>query len=345
MLGLGRASEYAGWWSGGAIVINIPVATSVNQAAYQTPTFSWQTQPGPQNSNQSSPDYFYPSGNYGNVDLTGYTSLTGFNDRRSTMMYSIYLNWPPGSPDDFYGQTTFNWNTSSVAAYHYNAWDIASGQVSVNYGGQVGSGNYNDNVKLDGAYTLYTDKWITVIISSAETSSVFTNWTGTGSGNTYYRIAFYDTELGTLIKKKDTLTTNGPFPSISSMGNTVPVTGNTTVSSTSWSLTSSDDTINYNASNYWISAGTMWDPETAKATDTTWLTTRPNETIGTGKAWVNVPYASLTTNGTGQGIKQSSTDLYTQANSVVMSGTSTNSWANAVVSQSQNTTNIPKDKT
>lgn len=348
MLGLGRASEYAGWWSGGAINISIPVATTVSQAAYQTPSFSWLTINSPQNANQYSLDGYYPSGNYGTVDLTGYTALSGFNDRRATMMYSIYLDWPPGSPDDYYGQQTWNWQVSSSdLAYFYNAWNIASGSVRLNYGGIAGAGNYNASVTLPGAYTDYTSKWITVVMSSAETSSVFANWNGTGSGNTYYRIAFYDTAAGTLIKKQDTIATNGPFPSISSMGNTVPVASSASTAQTNWNIIKGGTAgVDFSTANWWGSAGTMWDPETAKATDTTWLTTRPNSTIGTGRAWVNVPYASLTNNNNilYQGIKQSGTDLYTQANSVVMVGSTTStSWNAVTVAQSQNTTNIPKD--
>ena len=349
MLGMARASQYAGWWSGGAIKIDIPVATTVSQAAYQTPSFSWLTVGSPIQAAQYSLNGYYPSGNYGTVDLTGYTALSGFNDRRFTWVQSIYLNWTTGLADNYYGQQTLAWNTSSAQASLYVALNISGGSLSIGYGASLPSGaSYNDQITLSGSYSTYANKWLTLVFSSAETSSVFANWAPVSPASQPYRFAVYDTAKGTLISKRDNNGTNTNYPSISGMGTSVPVTDNATVASTNWNLISGgpDPTVNYNIANFWYSAGTMFDPVTASATDTTWFTTRPNETIGTGKAWVNVPYASLTNNNNIllQGIKQSGTDLYTQANSVVMAGSTTStSWDAAAVAQSQNTTNIPKD--
>ena len=43
MLGLGRASEYAGWWNGGIKSINFTGSSAMVPLVEQSPEYSWLT--------------------------------------------------------------------------------------------------------------------------------------------------------------------------------------------------------------------------------------------------------------------------------------------------------------
>ena len=82
----GRAAEYAGWWSGGIniSITNIPVVTDT---VYRTPTYSLlQGDAAPQSG------IIIPS--TGNINLTGYSSISGFNNIKSITVWTVYLDWP-----------------------------------------------------------------------------------------------------------------------------------------------------------------------------------------------------------------------------------------------------------
>jgi hypothetical protein len=337
MLGLGRASQYAGWWSSGAINISIPVTTTVSQAAYQTPSFSWQTQDVSLDSNQQS----FNGNATARIDLTGYPALTGFNNTRFTQMLSIYINWPGGLSDGTQAGLGSGVNDSTNSQGAGTNINILSGQLSFEWynfpGGQT--------TTLTGPYTDWTNKWLTLVFSGAETDSVYTNWSPTGTGTGYYRFAVYDTQEGTLIKKSDYRTTPSNLPDLTTLPTSLPVDFGPDTTNYSFG-TLSPNTSSINTANYWYCYGTMWDPVTASATDTTWLTTRPNNTIGTGVAWVNLSYTDVVNySGSDYGIKRTNDDLYSQAQDAEMVGGAGYFWTAATVTQSQNTTNIPKDKT
>ena len=336
MLGLARASEYAGWWSGGAIVIDIDVATAVSQAAYQTPSFSWQTQATTLQSDQLS----YNGNATARIDLTGYSSLTDYNRYRFTNMSSIYLNWPSGLSDGYYGTQSIGVFDAGSVNNFAPTWtvNIVSGQLQFGWYA-FGGGT---TTTLPGAYTDWTSKWLTIVFSCAETDSVYTNWNPTNTGSGYYRVAVYDTQAATLINKTDYRTSLPNAPDYSTMATSLPVTTNTATDGTNWTIAANSET--FNTANFWYCFGTMWDPLSVISTDTTWLTTRPNQTIGTGVAWANISYTDLVNySGLYYGIKRTNSDRYSQAQDAEMVGGTGYFWTAATVTQSQNTTNIPKD--
>lgn len=345
MLGLGRASQYAGWWSGGAINISIPVATTVSQAAYQTPVFSWKTGSG--FSPQTTGGWNQPGEVGSAVDVSGYDSLTGFNNLRCTFAITFQLPWSSGLADGFYGQAIITLGVPSSSSYQFAIQGRLnnSGKLSFPAGSTNGSGGPGQNGSdLPGVYTDYTNTWLTVIYCQAETSAAYTNWSGTGSGDVFCRTAVYNTETGALIKKTDEQQSSGTFPNITSLitGSSGSITLDSTTSYfLNFTSQADDDTPRVLAQN-WLSLGTMWDPETAKATDTTWLTTRPNNTIGTGKAWLNWQWTEYD--------NPSAFNIYLEDTSGdLVTGTTYNARLVASASNSTpfnnsySTTNIPKD--
>jgi len=345
MLGLGRASQYAGWWNqGGAININIPVATSVSQAAYQTPAFSWLT-------GGTYPNY----GNWtvpysGSVNVSGYNSLTGYNTLRCTLAWTMQLPWPSGlSTNTYYGGPIYTMNNNG-AVYEFGP------QVQINSAGNLvfSAGSLNGSGGpalfppngLPGPYTNWTSTWFTVVYCQAETSAVYTNWTGTGSGNTYCRLAVYNAQTGALLLKSDQQQSSGSWTNITdyivNSGGSIDL-NNTGSYTMNWRPNAGGNTtINTYAQN-WISLGTMWDPLTAAASgDTTWLTTRPNNTIGTGKAWVNHQWTNY------ENVSNSNWYLTDTAGDLV-TGTTNNRQAtivpagNTTVFNNAYSTSIPKD--
>ena len=88
MLGINRGSQYASWWNqGGPLVVNIDAPGAVSQSIYQQPAFSMQygntTVGSPTSSELNSS---------GNIDLTGYSSLTNANNNRWVMSTTFQLN-------------------------------------------------------------------------------------------------------------------------------------------------------------------------------------------------------------------------------------------------------------
>jgi hypothetical protein len=292
MLGLGRASEYAGWWNtGGAINISIPVATSVSQAAYQTPAFSWLT-------GGTYPNYGgWQDPTTGSVNVSGYNSLTGYNSLRCTVAWTCQLPWPSGlATNTYYGGAIYRIGYPGVnSPYEFSleTYINSAGRLTFTAGSTNGSGGpgIGPQTYLPGQYTDYASTWLTAIYSQAETSAAYTNWSGTGSGTVYCRLAVYNTQTGALYFKVDSQQPAGNWPDITSIitgsGGSVTIDQSSTYALGFRTNSGGQTTINTYAQN-WISLGTMWDPVTAKAAgDTTWLTTRPNNTIGTGKAWIN----------------------------------------------------------
>ena len=348
MLGLGRASQYAGWWNtGGPIKIDIPVATTVSQAAYQTPVFTWRI-PTPEPGNQGP---IWRPAYTGYVNVSGYDSLTNYNYKRCTMVHTFQMPWTSGLSAGYYNAPRYGININGTGYDVGLQLQIGSaGNLIVNYGNFFGEGGPSATpVTLPGAYTNYTAAWLTVVFSQAETSSAFTDWTGTGSSTSYNRLAVYNTQTGALIGKKDTATPIGTWPDITTLitassGQVLLNTGGGSGNySLGWDSTNTDDTYPFTHAQDWISLGTMWDPLTVKSTDSTWLTTRPNNTIGTGVAWVNQQWTTYENpNSSTWYLTDTAGDLVTGAtnnrqNSFVAAGNST------IFSNNYSTTNIPKD--
>jgi hypothetical protein len=345
MLGLGRASQYAGWWNqGGDIKINIPVATSISQAAYQTPSFSWLT--GgiyPNYGNWTDP-------NEGSINVLGYNSLTGYNSLRCTMSITFQLPWPSGlATNTYYGGPIYRIGYPggpyefTIASYidGSNRLTFTAGSTNGSGGPGIGQITY-----LPGTYTDYASTWFTVVYSQAETSSAYTNWSGTGSGTVYCRLAVYNAQTGALFFKVDLQQAAGNWPDITNIitgsGGSVALDQVSTYALGFRNNSGGQEVITTYAQN-WISLGTMWDPLTVKAAgDTTWLTTRPNNTIGTGKAWVNHQWTNY------ENVSNSNWYLTDTAGDLVTGSTNNRqarivNTGNTTVFNNSYSTSIPKD--
>jgi len=283
MLGMGRASQYAGWWAtGGPISVDMPVQTELGTVVYQEPAYSFLQ------NNTSRNWQINPSGSY---NLTGYSSLSGFNNRRYTVVNTVYLPWPSGLSDNYYGSAlamSLKQTGQSNRSFD-GGFNISSGALVITYG-------YSNSVPLltlPGAYTNYTNRWLTIVNCGAETSSVYTNWsTVSTAGDNYIRLAVYDTETGELLGKTDVRDTAGRM-NISAYSTSVSADPSNADSISVNGFGGGDQ--QYRQSNFWFSLGTMFDPETETADS--WRTTRIPETIGTAKAWISQSFTTYATDG------------------------------------------------
>jgi hypothetical protein len=267
----------------------------VSQALYQTPSYSFLFNASDRNWDVSAGDY----------DLTGYSSISGFNNRRFTALMNIYLPWPSGLSDGFYGTffATEFYQTGQPLRNFSLALQLDSGSLRVN----SGYDNDNPQLLLSGPYTDYTNRWLTVVSCGAETSSVYTNWTGTGSGSNYLRLCVFDTETATLLGRTDAID-SADRANIAAYGNSVS------------SVSGDPDAVRVNGfsgggeqirqAGFWYSFGTMFDPLTE--TSDVWLTTRPGATVGNATAWLNSTATTYYENtGTNAYYMDEDTDIFT----------------------------------
>jgi len=304
MLGLGRAGEYAGWWNTGIKSIKFTGSSAMVPLTEQSPEYSWLT-------NDS--DQTWSCVTDGSYNLTGLTGFSGFNNLRSTYFVSYYFSstyWPTGltSIPQFnawaqavdVGGTSANYNSA------YNLY--ANGPVySLRWGVGI-AGNFNTGITLPGSYTVWRDMWITFSASSAETSSVYTNWTGgtQGTNNCAIRVCAFNTKTGAVITTSDSWQTV-TAPALSSLPSTIGTTGTNSLSNSG----TGESVYQTYTSNWWNTFGQMFDP--LSITDTSWLTPSPNATIGGAKAWTNAQYTNtITTLGLLHYGQASGQDLYSQ---------------------------------
>ena len=342
MLGVALNAQRAGWGEQ-PFLVNITTDSVVSQALYQTPSFSWLN-------NEDYP----PSVNnfnrweYGTIDTAGYADLAGYNNNRWTFAITFRLNMPSGLTTN-QGVKIDTKFTGSDGGFTSN-WAWVHGynspvrlQINAPFSGGI-------EMPATG-YDAYHDQWLTVVSTSSDTSASYTNWTGTGFGDYYQRTAVYDTETGALISKYDTRDDrNMGIPTnlatwMSSAGNVINTErGNGTSYSIS-GLTDTQANCDIRITNYWVSIGTMFDPLTE--TDTSWLTTRPSETIGNAQAWFNGVFTeagNTASYATAWGVP-SDADRFTPATAdrqIQLLGSGTGN--STVYNDKYSTTIIPKDQ-
>jgi hypothetical protein len=325
MLGLGRASQYAGWWGGGPLVVSITADAELASAVYQTPAYSFL---------YNASDRAWSINNSGTYDLTGYSSLSGFNNLRYTTVQTVYLPWPSGLSDGYYGSPiNVSLKQSGQTDLSLNGvLDIVSGSLKISYG----YANNQPSVTLPGAYTNYTNRWLTFVNCGAETSSVYTNYAPTGTGTNYLRLAVYDTETGELLGKTDRQDSSSRR-SISAYGTSVSAQSGATNCVAINGFSGGGEQIRQ--SNLWYSFGTMFDPETE--TSGSWRTTRIPETVGTGSAWLSQSFTTYAIDSTPDDYyADSATGIYSVASDFNLKFADSTS----AFTTGYSTTIIPKDR-
>lgn len=316
MLGTARASQYAKWWSSGELTNVAFSSTSVlGTEIYQSPTYSWLLNNSNRNT-QGVPE--------GTIDLTGLTGFTGFNNLRSARVVQFYLpssEWNTATSQSVVvvtQQDPYNGATSTQYPFQVQiSLDTVGGTQQIGFGSIFMSFNGSLFVYLPGTHTQYTDKWLTVVSTSAETSSVYTSWapfSPQGSNDQACRLAVFDTATGALIVKRDewrnSTTASPAWPTLSTITNPLPMqTGsNWYLNWQAYSQTGYETRI----AGSWMSLGTMFDP--LSETNTSWRTAMPTETIGTAQSWMNVQFSRYQdTSGSNFYGNTSGQDLYSES--------------------------------
>jgi len=311
MLGLGRASEYAGWWNQ-KLKVAFASTSVLATTVYQTPTYSWLG-----NSSTGSIDGV-PTGS---IDLTGLSGFTGYNNLRSSRVIHMYFPssvWTSAAAGSivFVPEADLV-NAGTTYPYQFQVSLNTNGAIkNINISAIFLSFNGSNGVALPGTHTQYLDTWITVVASTAETSTAFTNWTGPSQGtNTQAtRVAAYNTATGALIVKNDdwrnTTTSSPTWPTLTSITNPLPLeTGVAWYMNYALTTNTGYDT---RIAGDWICFGTMFDP--VSETSTAWRTALPPALIGNAKSWMNVQFSRSSNVGGVYFYGTSSTqDLYSEA--------------------------------
>ena len=321
MLGTARASQYAAFWNTGLDSVDFSSTSTLNTTSYQTPQYAFLT------ANEDGSLYQRFVGE-NTLDLTGLTGFTGFNNLRSARIAHVYLpssTW--GSLSDSVSIASNYVQLVDPAGSEYNFTStIGIGTTSSVRRLQIqachGSGSEQNALSLTGAYTQYLDRWLTLIVVAAETSTVYTSWTGgvPGTKTQATRACVFDQLTGDLLGKEDfwrpTTTTSPVYPTLSGIGNTVYFDANTFDSATIYRLESriySAISSDYQVGGMWFGLGTMFDP--LSETNTSWRTAKPAGTIGNARAWVNWTTTSTEDVGFDRFAKTVTGDLVTAPNS------------------------------
>ena len=323
MLGVALTAQRAGW-AIGPPKVTINVNTTVSQTVYQTPSFSFAQ--GVVSGNR-----FFVSSDDSSYDITGYTSQAGFNNARYTSLSTFYLPWDTGMTTGTYA-TPFSVALKQAG----NSQSQIQATVGVSSGNVVVTSGYNTTQTFTlGNIATYANRWMTVVTSGAETSSVFSGWSGS-TGTNYNRVAVYDTQTGQNLGLLD-YADSATRMDIASYGNTVSanILATTSVAMTGYGSATRDMRL----AGQWHSLGTMFDPETE--TDREWLTLRIPQIVGTGNAWYN-PAWSNTYQGGNNYYLNNHLDLLVTAGPENKAGVLTTG-GTATFTAFQSTTNIPKD--
>jgi hypothetical protein len=194
-----------------------------------------------------------------------------------------------------------------------------------------------------GPYADYNNRWLTIIYSSAETSSVYSNYTGTGTGTYYTRACLYDTETQELLDTADGVftPTNGFVPFLSAPNSMPCNTSGTNGISVTGSYYNGTTSAPIRIANMWGSFGTMFDPESPPSTSI--FTARPDNTIGGAKAWYNMCFTDYLDAGSNTyWVQATNQDLFSVSGNAAYQLTSSS--GNAQLTSGYSTTIIPKDR-
>jgi hypothetical protein len=292
MLGLGRASEYAGWWNQGLKSLAFTSTSTLTPTIRRVGGFSWAARDS--NSGTFGTNGLgYGSIAAGSINLSGLTGYTGYNTYRSTNVVSFY---PNSSTWTGYGNAIY----LNVGQQFTNASGGSTNitlQVNINGTTMTIQGYSGQTLTLPNTVSTYYDQWMTMVQSTAETSTVFTSWAGgTGSGIAT-RIAAYNTLTGALIAKSDAWQPSNIWLGnwATDYGTTLTVGqgvgGNNNYYNQTGGAGSDSDTNNplTPVGGYFYAWGTMFDP--LSSTDTSWRTAAPNSQIGEAIPFIQSQYA------------------------------------------------------
>jgi len=348
-LGIANTANLAGWGTPGALSVAMASISTQTNTRQDSPQFSWWANgTGRAISNGSLG---------GQIDLTGYTSLGSFNNSRWSGFFNIYLpssTYVPGLGGAFAGtplgigmsQGSTD-HTTNITMRLSSDLGAAYDPVRFSFGG-TNIPAASISVETPGAYTNYTDQWLTVCFCIAESSSFFPGWSGTTTGTRFARMLIVNSLTYALIRQRDVSFTPTAWPTLSSLPNPLPVA----TSGTNYVNFVNNWSTGYDAriSNAWQSWGTAFLPlydYTEPFTDTTWITTSPDAIMGTslnqqGYAWTNFLFHDYIDATNNTYVRSSGQDLYSQASNYAIQLTNNTSGDFAT---GYSTTIIPRDST
>lgn len=212
MLGLGRASEYAGWWSGKPSFNSISATTATTLGQFDgfssaLATNSWLTP-----SNSGDPATF-------GFDNTGIVSARA-QVAAVTMRFDVMSNYT-WQTDTFRNTYQFVKNNSSATGPQGPYLLNMNSNTGTTYTGVTISGlcrtlttnkfaifycpNGYDFIPFTTAFDTLANTWITIVVAQAPTSASFSGWTGGTPGTNFYpvRACIINSQTGDLIEKVD----------------------------------------------------------------------------------------------------------------------------------------------
>ena len=294
MLGIGRASEYAGWWNTGLKSVAFSSTSKLTPTIRRVNSYSFATRDT--NSGQFGIFGISPAGSLNLASLTGYT---GYNYKRSVNVVHFYPNTSTWTGYGNGQYSTVRQQFTNSAGTSSNNFDI---QLQVSGTSLIVNG-YNYSYTLPAAVSTYYNKWMSVVVSTAETSSVFTSWTGGTVTDMALRIAVYNTLTGALIGKQDQAVNSSQMPGdwATQYGTTLTVAQSFAANSYYYycygiGLDTDATTATTPIGGLWFAWGTMFDP--LSATDTSWRTAAPNSQIGQAIPFLQSQFTGYNTTGT-----------------------------------------------
>lgn len=318
MLGLERDKESAKCQGDNARVeVTMVAKASLNYEVYQTPAFSMNL------------GHFAVLGN--EINLTEYTSLTGYGHGKYTMAFSFR----PDYTNESYNHGEYLGHIGRFQVLDYSnigvlpdGWFICcvantGYNTPVNLALDYGTPGWKLSADLPGSYLDWQHTWFYIVISVSISESDFTDWNAPSwsNGDLFVRITIYDQETGELYLCQDRKQNDATMPDVANLANPL-VCGNPYNATAdlfdvrlfnSSSVKIKDQLI----SNFWCSYGTMFDPLSIDQTTTSWRTTRPSKQIGNAVAWCNMPFIDSvveeTTHNKRYWVKMSGDDLFSGA--------------------------------
>lgn len=289
-LGAARTAQYSSFWNTGIKKISFSSTSAMTKFIERPTGYSYATRDV--NGGTFRNGFLSPSAT---IDISGVTGYTGYNYLRSTRFQTFYCDgttwagFPAGSQASTIRFALVNTDLDTMFSDLYVGQ--SGGQFSV--GASFVSGSTQSNgINLPTASNYY-NTWLTAVCSTAETSTVYTSWTGgtAGGGETVaMRLALYDTVTGVLISKTDSWEPTGETARINwatKFGSTLTVaqTGSANTATleafgTGFNTDTGNPLTRYGC--IWQSYGTMFDP-LQETTNTSWLTNAPSRQIGQGQ--------------------------------------------------------------
>jgi len=320
LLGAARTAQLSNFWSSGLKSISFSSTSAVTDVIERPTGYSWATRDA--NSGSFNNAFISPAAS---IDISPITGYSTYNYLRSTQVMTFYCDSTTWS-----GWATPNFNMSTVRTTFVNTdaaecsnnlnVGLSGGQFTVN--GSFVSGSAQSNGISLSTPSNYYDRFLTAVLSTAETSSVYTSWTGSTGTGVALRLALYNTQTGVLIAKSDNWNNNttdlGRIDWATKFGSTLAVNQSFTANTAfvnGFGTGSDTDTGNpltrYGC--YWLCFGTMFDP--LQETNTSWLTNAPARQIGNAQVMIQSQFTQYDDAGSNNyyNISPAGVSLYSQA--------------------------------